>query len=120
MAQHYQGQCHCGAVKFSLRTCLESALRCNCSLCKRKGAVMLTAEEDSFELLQGEQALSLYQWNTQIAKHYFCQHCGIYTFHNPRSAPELTRVNAGCLEGVDPLSLTVSLVKGAELSTEPK
>lgn len=79
---------------------------------------MVTAEEGSFELLQGEPDLSLYQWNTQIAKHYFCKHCGIYTFHRPRSAPGLTRVNAGCLAGVDPLALDYDLVDGKSLSLE--
>lgn len=116
MSHQYQGQCHCGAVKFSLRTSLEPAVRCNCSLCQRKGIVMVTAEVDSFSLLQGEQDLTLYQWNTKVAKHYFCKHCGIYTFHNPRTAPELTRVNAGCLQGVDPLDLEVGVVNGASLS----
>lgn len=118
MTKKYQGSCHCGSVKFSLSTSLEPAVRCNCSLCQRKGIVMVTADDASFELLAGEQALTLYQWNTQVAKHYFCKHCGIYTFHNPRTAPELTRVNAGCLEGVDPLSLEVGLVNGAGLSSE--
>ncbi|MGY5451579.1 GFA family protein [Agarivorans sp. MS3-6] len=118
MTKSYLGSCHCGAVRFSLKTSLEPAVRCNCSLCQRKGIVMVTADDTSFELLSGEQALTLYQWNTQVAKHYFCKHCGIYTFHNPRTAPALTRVNAGCLEGVDPLSLDVGVVNGAALSSE--
>ncbi|MDO6686608.1 MULTISPECIES: GFA family protein [unclassified Agarivorans] len=118
MSKQYQGSCHCGAVKFSLSTNLDPAVRCNCSLCQRKGIVMVTAEDDSFRLLQGEQDLTLYKWNTKVANHYFCKHCGIYTFHNPRTAPELTRVNAGCLDGIDPLALAISVVNGAGLSSE--
>ena len=48
-----------------------------------------------------------------MAKHYFCNGCGIYTFHRPRVAPELYGINVGCLEGVDPLSLKVGLNDGA-------
>ncbi len=111
-----RGTCHCGKVKFELVTDLNPALRCNCSLCKRKGTPMVTAREDSFKLTGGEEFVSLYQFNSMAARHHFCRICGIYTHHNPRSNPALTRVNAGCLEGVDPLALETELVDGAKLS----
>ena len=113
--QHYQGSCHCGKVSFEVTADLGTAVRCNCSLCKRKGTPMVLVE--SFQLTGGEDNLSLYQYNTMVAKHYFCKTCGIYTHHNPRSNPALTRVNAGCLDGVDPLALETGLVDGASLST---
>jgi hypothetical protein len=50
-------------------------VRCNCSFCRRRGAVMANVRADDFGLLAGEEAL--YQWNTRIAKHYFCTRCGI-------------------------------------------
>jgi hypothetical protein len=111
----YQASCHCGKVRFELVSELTPAMRCNCSLCKRKGVPMVTAEEGSFRIIEGEEFLSLYQFHTHRARHYFCKVCGVYTFHNPRSNPNLTRVNAGCLEGVDPLSLEIQLVNGAAL-----
>lgn len=109
----YQGSCHCGKVRFELRTDLKPALRCDCSICKRKGVPMVTAEEGSFRILSGEESLSLYQFHTGRARHFFCKVCGIYTFHNPRSNPALTRVNSGCLEGLDPLTLETELIQGA-------
>lgn len=113
----YKGSCHCGAVQFEVQTTLSPAVRCNCSLCRRKGAVMATVEPEHFRLLRGEDHLSLYQFNTRVAKHYFCDVCGIYTFHRPRTKPNIYRVNVGCLEGVDPLSLDVEVNDGASLST---
>jgi hypothetical protein len=113
----YKGSCHCGAVKFEVQTTLSPALRCNCSLCKRKGTVMAAVDPEHFKLLSGESSLSLYQFNTRAAKHYFCRTCGIYTFHRPRTNPNIYRVNVGCLEGVDPFSLEVGLNDGASLST---
>ena len=62
---------------------------------------MVATKEGSFKVTAGEDVLSLYQFNTRLARHYFCKVCGIYTHHNPRSNPSLTRVNAGCLDGID-------------------
>lgn len=112
--QTYTGSCHCGRVTFELQTDL-AAVRCNCSLCKRKGVPMVTAAEGSFRLTGGIEFVSLYQFHTEVARHHFCKVCGIYTHHNPRSNPALTRVNAGCLEGVDPLALSPNLIDGASL-----
>jgi hypothetical protein len=112
-----KGSCHCGAVKFEVRTALTPASRCNCSLCRRKGALMSPpfAAAD-LKIVQGEDALTLYQFNTRVARHYFCKHCGIYPFHQTRKDPLLWRANIGCLEGVDPYSLEAGLGDGASLS----
>ncbi len=112
----YRGSCHCGKVQFEIRSTLKPANRCNCSLCRRRAAVMTRVPASDFRLLAGEDALGLYQFNTRVAKHYFCGTCGIYTFHRPRVAPELYGVNVGCLEGVDPLSLEVGLIDGEAYS----
>src|SRR6478735_7718540 len=61
-----QGACHCGRVRFEVRTALAPASRCNCSLCRRKGAPMpppFAAAE--LKILSGEDALTLYQFNTR-------------------------------------------------------
>lgn len=68
------------------------------------------------KILSGEDALTLYQFNTKVAKHYFCKHCGIYPFHQTRKDPLQWRVNIGCLEGVDPYALDAGVADGASLS----
>ena len=77
-----KGQCHCGKVKFSINCELKELRRCNCSHCRRKGYVMTTVNKDEFHLESGEDYLSIYQWNTKIAKHFFC--CLLYTSPSPR------------------------------------
>lgn len=103
----HKGQCHCGSVKFTVR--LEKGLidprHCNCSMCKRRGAVVASVELKDLVIDQGEDVLSLYQFNTHTAKHYFCSKCGIYTHHQRRSDPKLYSFNIACLEGVDPFVL---------------
>lgn len=98
------GACHCGAVRFHvrLREGLRSARRCTCSYCRMRGAVAVTAELGDLQILEGQEKLTLYKFNTGTAKHYFCSVCGIYTHHQRRSNPNEYGVNAACLEGVSP------------------
>lgn len=115
----YHGSCHCGAVKFQFEgEAIESGLRCNCSLCSRKGAIM-TPEAFPEERLQIEaepEALGLYQFGAKTAKHYFCRNCGIYTFHETARAPGHFRCNVACLEEIeDPLALETSVFDGKHL-----
>jgi hypothetical protein len=114
-----RGSCHCGAVQFevSLSNGFEKLRRCNCSLCQRKGAVMASVPIDRLRVTKGQEKLSLYQWNTRIAKHYFCSVCGIYTHHQRRSAPGELGFNVACIEGVDPFAFgEVPIGDGASAS----
>lgn len=99
--------CHCGAVELAvtLPEGFATARRCDCSFCRRRGAVALTAPLNAIRIVRGEDALSLYQFGTMTAKHYFCRHCGIYTHHQRRSNPNEYGVNAGALDGVNPRDL---------------
>ncbi len=98
------GQCHCGAVRFeaTLSDGLKSALRCNCSYCRMRGAVVVAAQMGGVKILEGEDALTSYRFNTGTAQHFFCSRCGIYTHHQRRSDPNQYGVNVACLEGISP------------------
>lgn len=105
MTRHdFKGRCHCGAVQFSvtLSDRLSAPSRCDCSFCARRGAVALTAPKDGIRFLSGEGNLTLYQFGTHTARHFFCKTCGIYTHHQRRSNPEELSINAACLDGVTP------------------
>jgi len=99
--------CHCGAVQIALNLPrgLEELRRCNCSMCSRRGAIAASVALADLKIEQGEDKLSLYQFNTMTAKHYFCSVCGIYTHHQRRSNPHLFGFNVACVEGVDPFTL---------------
>lgn len=102
--QEWNGGCHCGSVRFRVRLSggLGTARRCTCSMCRRRGAIAVSAELDGLRILSGEDSLSCYQFNTMTAKHYFCSRCGIYTHHQRRSDPRQFGVNAACLDGLSP------------------
>jgi len=108
--------CHCGAVRFTVKLTdgLRSARRCNCSYCRMRGAIAVSANLDGISIEQGEDALSMYQFNTGTAKHYFCSRCGIYTFHQRRSNPSQYGVNVACLEGISPFDFAEVAVLDGE------
>jgi hypothetical protein len=108
-------KCHCGAIEaeINIKENLDKVLRCNCSLCKRKGALMSMIKNEDFKIVKGLNKLKLYQFHTKVANHYFCSICGIYTHHNPRSNPLMTGFNLGCIDEIDSLSLKdISIIDG--------
>ncbi len=100
--------CHCGAVvlELDLPDGIVHPRRCDCSICRRKGAIVASVPLSGIRVLQGAESLKLYQFNTGVAKHYFCGHCGIYTHHQRRSFPDQYGYNVGCLEGVNAFLLS--------------
>jgi hypothetical protein len=100
----WNAACHCKAIQFEVKLTdgLNTARRCTCSFCRMRGAIAVTAELGGIKFLSGESLLTLYQFNTGAAKHYFCPVCGIYTHHQRRSNPNEYGVNVACLEGVSP------------------
>ena len=99
--------CHCKAVEAEINISVnfDKTLRCNCSLCKRKGTVMSMVKNNDFKIVKGQDKLKLYQFHTKVAKHYFCSVCGIYTHHNPRSNPAMTGFNLGCIDEINTFDL---------------
>jgi hypothetical protein len=97
----YTGGCHCGRVRFRVAATLDRVTECNCSICTKKGILHLIVPSADFELLSGADALATYEFNTRVAKHQFCRHCGIHSFYVPRSDPDKIDVNVRCLDEVN-------------------
>ena len=108
MTETHDAACHCGTVRLrvTLTDGLATARRCDCSFCRMRGAVAVSAPLSGIEIVAGEDALTLYEWGTRTAKHFFCSVCGIYTHHQRRSNPEQYGVNAACLDGVSPFDFS--------------
>ena len=118
MLKAYKGSCHCGAVKFSFESePITKGLRCTCSLCVRKGALMSPEPipPEKFHIEASGDNLGLYQFGVKTARHYFCKHCGIYTFHETARKIGHFRANLGCVEGIDTFSLKADVFDGKSL-----
>jgi len=105
--ERHRATCHCGRVELELHLPhgIVDPRRCDCSMCRRRGAIAATVPLSGLRIVKGEDVLSLYQFNTRTAKHYFCSNCGIYTHHQRRSNPDEYGYNVGCIEGVNPFDL---------------
>lgn len=99
----HRASCHCGGVvlESDLPDGVFDARRCNCSMCRRKGAIMGAVPLEGLRIVQGQDLLTVYRFKTNTAEHYFCSRCGIYTHHRRRSQANQFGFNLGCLEGVD-------------------
>lgn len=112
LRQQHSAACHCGSVQFKVRLTDEfnTIRRCSCSYCRMRGAIAVSALLSDIEFIKGEDNLTLYQFNTGTAKHYFCKTCGIYTHHQRRSNPSQFGVNVACIKGVSPFDFPEVMV----------
>jgi len=122
----YQGSCHCGRVRFEVDLDLDHVRSCDCSICRRRGALIHRVEAAHFRLLSPLEDLTLYRWHTQTAEDYFCPTCGVLLFRRPRhrTAQEIAEgvpefwgwsINVRCLDGIDLDAIPVKRVHGSKL-----
>ena len=108
----YPGSCHCGVVKFEVEAPKNIDVEdCNCSICSKSGYLHLIVPASKFRLISGEDALTNYLFNSGVARHRFCKHCGIKPFYTPRSNPDGIDVNVNCLD-VKPKSMNINKFDG--------
>jgi hypothetical protein len=112
----YQGSCHCGKIKFEVDMELDHVRVCDCSICKKRGALNHRVSEIQLRILTSLDDMCLYEWHTKVAKDYFCPSCGILPFRRPSDAPEVWAVNVRCLQGVDLESIPIKKVFGSRLA----
>ena len=109
----HSGGCHCKRVRFEVLAPAQLEVgECNCSMCSKAGYLHLMVQKERFKLLCGEDALTLYQFNTGTAKHFFCRHCGVKSFYVPRSHPDGFSINARCLDEGTVTGMTVTQIDG--------
>ncbi|WP_233168525.1 GFA family protein [Xylophilus sp. ASV27] len=122
----YQGACHCGRTRFEVDADIDHVRVCDCSVCRRRGALTHRVPKERLRLLTPWSDLSLYQWGSRTAQDFFCPTCGVLPFRRPSdpTAQELAAgvepfdgwaVNVRCLEGVDLASLPVRHIAGSRI-----
>jgi hypothetical protein len=110
----HRGGCHCGRVRFEVRAPARIAVAdCSCSICSMSGYLHLIVSSEQFKLLSGSDDLTTYTFNTGVAKHRFCSHCGVKSFYVPRSHPDGVSVNARCITRGTIEAMTITPFDGA-------
>jgi hypothetical protein len=109
----HKGGCHCGRIQFEIEAPENiDAANCNCSICSMCGFLHLFVSRKNFRLIKGDDDLTTYTFNTGVAQHYFCSHCGIKSFYVPRSHPDGYSIDVNCLDPATIGSLTVKQFDG--------
>jgi hypothetical protein len=110
----HQGSCHCGAVRYDVEIDPDAeALSCNCSICGRTGGLLQFVPESAFTLLQGEDSLSVYNFNKRVIDHLFCKTCGVRPFARGKGPKgPMVAINVRCLEGVDVFAIKAKQFDG--------
>ena len=95
--------CHCGEIEIQvdLKQDINELMRCNCSMCKRKGTMYTIVRKENLKIVKGETKIKTYQFNTKVAKHHFCSECGTHTHNLRRSDPNTYGVNMGCIDKIE-------------------
>ncbi len=110
----YSGQCHCAKVMFEATLNLADPYQCNCSLCKRRNAVMHRVLTSHFHITHGESELMQYQFGSKVAEHYFCKHCGIFVYSRPFTSETEFAINLHNFD-IDYSTLPIRLLDGQSI-----
>jgi len=122
----YLGSCHCGKVRFEVDAEIDHVRACDCSVCRRRGALNHRVAKASLRLLTPWDELAVYQWGSRTARDYFCPVCGILPFRRPSdpTPQELLdgvppfdgwAINVRCLDGVDLDSIPLRKIVGSAI-----
>jgi len=68
-----EGSCHCGAVRWSYEGVPQSATACNCSICRRYGALWAYDHEGGKISVSGPT--QIYLWGRKWLEFHFCPRC---------------------------------------------
>ncbi|KAG7377198.1 hypothetical protein PHYPSEUDO_012031 [Phytophthora pseudosyringae] len=111
----HHGSCHCKTVQFEFDGPSDLVqTKCNCSICTMKQNAHAVVPRSRFRLLQGEDALTLYTFNTHQAQHLFCKKCGVQAFYIPRSNPDGYAITVACVDPATVTSVSTKIFDGQD------
>lgn len=94
-----EASCHCGAVRLEITTAPEALTECNCSICRRYGALWAYYSPKQVRLVVPAGATDSYSWGDRTIDFHRCKTCGCVT-HWAAKDPQLDRmgVNARLMD----------------------
>jgi len=76
--------CHCGSVRIRVRRLPRTLTSCNCSICRRYGALWAYYKPTSVQIDAPKGGLAKYSWNHRIREYHRCKRCGCVTHYTYR------------------------------------
>ena len=109
--------CHCGKVVGRIDAEPSEAIECNCSICRRKGAILAAFAPEQFHLETARGELAVYTFGRHVIRHQFCKRCGCAPFAEG-TGPDgtaMVAVNLRCAEDLDLSTIRIAAFDGARL-----
>jgi hypothetical protein len=99
--------CHCTAVRFEVLGMPDWVLDCNCTLCRRYGAIWAYPKPDMVKFVRGADSTDTYSWGDRALAFHRCKDCGCLTHMVVVASdpPRLYGINARMIPTLDPASV---------------
>ena len=113
----FRGSCHCGRLAYTVDEDLPAeAMACNCSICRRTGALHHFTSPDRFRREADEADIQVYTFNKHVIRHMFCRTCGAAPFAEGQGPNgPMVEINLRCADGIDLDALEIAKFDGASL-----
>lgn len=111
----FSGSCHCGALTYTVDEELPTrAMQCNCSICRRRGALHHFTTPDKFSFQGSSDDVVEYRWNKKAIAFEFCRICGCAPFaHGAGPNGPMVEINLRCADDIDLAALEITEFDGA-------
>jgi hypothetical protein len=73
------GTCHCGAIRIVVPALPQSFIDCNCSICRRNGALWALYDADTVRVAGHPENTTAYIWGAKTLRTLRCNSCGCVT-----------------------------------------
>lgn len=74
-----EASCHCGAIRIQVPAAPEFIVDCNCSICRRNGALWAFYNNDVVKIQGHPENTTAYIWGPRTICTMHCKHCGCAT-----------------------------------------
>src|SRR5688572_7559981 len=96
--------CHCTKVRLEIDEAPSWVLDCNCTLCRRYGALWAYYKPGQVKLVDGGDATDAYTWSDEVLAFHRCKECGCVTHMIALEThpPSIYGINARLIPTLDP------------------
>jgi hypothetical protein len=109
-----EASCHCGAVRLAIDVAPSEVTDCNCSICRRFGALWAYYPGEQVRLSPPDAATDIYMWDDRSIEFHRCRICGCVTHWSPvDKSRRRMGVNARLMEPQDRARARVRRLDGA-------
>ena len=99
--------CHCTTVRFEISELADWVLDCNCTLCRRYGAIWSYPQPGQVKIVAGADATDKYLWGDRELEFHRCKSCGCITHMSAVDTQQIYGINVRNIPTLDPKSVSI-------------